>query len=315
MADEQKQEQPKQTALAQAQRKQLTPHQRKVEGVRSILTKNIPGLAQALPRHIKPERLVRVVMTAVQNTPKLLDCDSTSFMKAIMQSAQLGLEPDGLLGQAYLVPFAGRVQLIPGYKGLMKLARQSGEIATIDAHEVRVGDKFKVTLGTDPEIRHEPAQPAIKGNEPDPDWRPGAITHFYAAAKLKDGSKQFAVMAKWEVDEIRDKSSGYQYAKGHGGDNPWISSYTEMGKKTAIRRLCKYLPASIELQRAVDLDEMDGAGLTQRFDDAIDVEAIASELTTAASEVAPEDEGKRLPLGNGKNPVVKVEEATEDKKE
>src|SRR5581483_7497984 len=127
-----------------------------------------PQLEMALPRHLTAERLLRVAMTAVQNTPKLLECDRTSLYAAVMTCAQLGLEPDGVLGQAYLVPFAGRVQFIPGYKGLITLARNSGDVVSISAHEVCKNDRFFYSFGLNERCEHVPA-----------DGDRGEVTHFY----------------------------------------------------------------------------------------------------------------------------------------
>lgn len=211
--------------------------------VRSALEKMKPQLAMALPRHLTPDRLLRVTMTAVQQNPKLLDCDRTSLFAAVMTCAQLGLEPDGVLGQAYLVPRKGKVQFIPGYKGYITLSRNSGEISSIQAHEVRRGDQFSYAYGLDEHLHHIPAE----DNEDAP------ITHFYAYGKFKDGGHVFEVMSRSKVDRIRDNSDGYKAFKaGQIKSNPWDSDYVEMGRKTAIRRIAKYLPMSV--QRAAALD-------------------------------------------------------------
>lgn len=263
----------------------MTPQDRKLADMRSLIARNIKALTSALPSHMKPERLARITLTTLQKNPKLLDCTQESFLSCILSCAALGLEPDGLLGQAYLIPYKTTCTLVPGYKGLVKLARQSGEIATIDAHEVRVGDTFEYHYGMTPHISHTPAQaPIVKDDKgiagPDRTWRPGAITHFYAVAIMKDGTIQFCVMPVWEVDEIRDGSQGYQTAIKYNGDNPWISDYAEMGKKTAIRRLCKLLPSSVEkpqLQQAIAIDERADRGLSQDLDLVADIPALPTE--------------------------------------
>lgn len=210
--------------------------------VRAALERMKPQLAMALPKHLTADRLLRVAMTAVQATPKLLDCNRTSLYRAIMTCAQLGLEPDGVLGQAYLVPFAGKVQFIPGYKGLITLARNSGEVATIIAREVCENDTFEYNQGSgDP-----PNHPY--------DFRTdrGKVIGFYAAAKFKDGSFQCEPMTIAEIEAIRDRSQGYRYALSTAKkynkepDSPWINNFNEMAKKTCIRRLAKYLPMSVQ---------------------------------------------------------------------
>jgi len=197
--------------------------------------------ANALPDHIKPERMVRVALTAVQNTPKLLDCDRNSFFLAVLRAAQLGLEPDGILGQAYLIPYGKQVQLIPGYKGLIDLARRSGEVSNIIAKEVCKGDEFTVDFSKDIPFVHKPKL----------DGERGEITHFWAMARFKDGGFHWDYMTKAEVEAIRDK--------GNGKNNPvWKDYFTEMGKKTAIRRIAKFLPMSV--QRAAMVEDLVDAG-------------------------------------------------------
>ncbi len=123
---------------------QVATIKEQVKTVGAALEQMKPQLQAALPKHITPERLVRVALSAIQNTPKLLECDRNSLFRAVLTSAQLGLEPDGILGQAYLIPFAGKVQFIPGYKGLIDLARRSGEVLNIIAKEVYKNDEFTV---------------------------------------------------------------------------------------------------------------------------------------------------------------------------
>lgn len=229
----------------------------RVDEVRGALEKLKGQMAMALPKHLTPDRLVRVAMTAVQSTPKLLECDRTSFYAAIMTCAQLGLEPDGVLGQAYLVPFAGKVQFIPGYKGLLTLARNSGEIQSIQAHEVCRGDKFVYRYGLNEELEHVPAE-----------GERGEVTHFYAYAKFKDGGYVFEVLTRAQVETIRDRSQGYQsakkWAKNGVINSPWVEHFVEMGRKTAIRRLAKYLPMSV--QRAASIEDAVDRGYAASID-------------------------------------------------
>jgi len=145
--------------------------------VQQALEKMKPQFAMALPDHIRPERLIRVALTAVQNTPKLLECDRSSFYLAVLRAAQLGLEPDGILGQAYLIPYGKLVQLIPGYKGLIDLARRSGEVSNIIAKEVCKNDEFTVDFSQEVPFVHKPKLDGDRGD----------ITHFWALARFKDG--------------------------------------------------------------------------------------------------------------------------------
>lgn len=315
-----------QTALATTKPREMTQREQQFSGLKHLLANNLKSIMAALPSHMKPERLARIVMTTVQKNPKLLECTQESFLGCVLSCAALGLEPDGLLGQAYLVPYkdykSGKTicTLIPGYKGLVKLARQSGEVSTIDAHEVRIGDNFEYRYGSDPYLRHQPAEcpiieaalkedgPAVK--MPDPNWRPGEITHFYAITKLRDGTVQFVVMPRWEVDEIRDGSDNYKSAKKNGYKSPWDDDqdYPEMGKKTAIRRLSKLIPASVEkdnmLQKAVAIDERADRGLGQNLDEVHMVDIDLPNLPEPTPEPAqPVEEGKRTKL-DGAQPAA-----------
>lgn len=251
---------------------QMLAPQQKVDNVRSLLNKLKPQIQLALPKHMTPDRMARVAMTCILRTPKLLDCDPTSLAGAIITCSQLGLEPDPVLGHVHLVPFRNRrrgtteVVVIPGYKGLMKLARNSGEVATIDAHAVYSRDVFKYAYGLKPLLHHVPYQGTDKPGEP---------THYYAVAIMKGGAGQFIVMTKAQVEAHRDR-----FAKNGGdADSPWQTDFDAMGKKTCIRDLAKYLPASVELQRAAALDEQTEAGIPQDLGATIDLTGIATEVT------------------------------------
>lgn len=204
----------------------------------------------ALPRHMTPERLARIVTTEIRKVPKLAECTPVSFFGAVIQCAQLGLEPGNALGHAYLLPYGKDVQLIIGYRGMIDLARRSGQIVSIDARAVYEGDRFECRLGLDPHIEHEP-------DWSNPNRTQGDKLQFvYAVAKLKDGGIQFDVMSRAEIEAIRARSKA-----GNGG--PWKSDYQAMALKTVVRRLFKFLPVSIEMQTAVGIDERAESGLTQ----------------------------------------------------
>jgi len=212
-------------------------------------------IARALPKHINPDRMARIALTAFRMTPKLAECDPRSVFAAVIQSSQLGLEI-GLMGEAHLVPFGGQCQLIPGYTGLMKLARNSGLVTDIYAEVVRLNDKFSLTLGMERNLEHTPLTSA--GGFPASDEERGEVAGFYAVGVLKDGSRTFVAMGRAEVERIRDGSKGYQAAKKYKKESIWDSDFASMGLKTAIRRLCKYLPKSPELATALVIDDQAG---------------------------------------------------------
>lgn len=226
---------------------QITKPAEQIATVRNLLEKSKAQLAMALPKHITPERMLRVALTSVQRNPRLLECTPTSLLGAIFQAAQLGLMPDGTTGESYLIPFRNgkkggiyEVQFMPGYRGLLQLARRSGQISTFTVRAVHERDKFKVRLGLNPTLEHEPYDGADD---------PGALTYVYAIARMKDGGIQWDYMNRREIEEIRKRSRS-------ANDGPWVTDFEEMAKKTIIRRIAKLLPCSVEMQTAVSLDEM-----------------------------------------------------------
>lgn len=208
-------------------------------------------MALCLPKALTPERLTRIVMSECRKVPALLKCSPQSFYGAVLQCAQLGLEPGSALGHCYLLPFGngkdtqGRpnAQLIIGYRGMIDLARRSGQIVSINAYCVYAHDDFNYELGLHPDIHHVPSALADRG----------ALTHVYAVAVLKDGGVQFEVMSRAEIEKVRNTSKA-------GKNGAWVSHFDEMAKKTVIRRLFKYLPVSIEAARAVEVDEKSDRG-------------------------------------------------------
>lgn len=229
-------------------------------------------IAKALPRHMTADRMARIALTEFRKTPALMKCDPATLFGAVVQCSQLGLEPGGTMGHAYLIPFENKrkgvteVQFIIGYRGMLDLARRSGQIVSISAREVCQNDKFRYCYGIEETIEHIPAEGAR-----------GDLTHVYAVARLKDGGVQFEVLTRAQIEEIRNASQGYKTAvKYDRKDTPWISHFVEMAKKTAIRRLFKYLPVSIEIQRAVGLDEAAESGVSQ--DNGFVIDGVANEI-------------------------------------
>lgn len=229
----------------------------------AMLQKFKGEIERALPRHLNAERMARIALTAFRMTPKLAECDPRSIFAAVIQSAQLGLEV-GLMGEAHLVPFGDQCQLIPGYTGLMKLARQSGQVVDIYAHEVRAKDEFKLTLGLTRNLEHNPLM--ANGGFPAAEEERGDVIGFYAVAVFKDTSRTFVAMSRKEVERIRDNSRGYQAAKRYKKASLWDSDFVSMGLKTVIRRLTKLLPKSPELATALAMDSAAEHGKGQNLD-------------------------------------------------
>lgn len=251
-------------------------------------------MMQAVPKHLSPDRMIRVCALAMQKTPKLAEVDRGTMLGALLTCASLGLEPNTVLGHCYLIPFGKTCQLILGYKGLADLARRSGKVGHLHADVVFPGDEFDYWYGKGADLRHRP-----KGA------RNGQWTYAYAIAEIIGGGWQFEVMTYEEVMAIRNKSQGYIQALKETNPvkrqkAPWIGYEAEMAKKTALRRLSKLLPMSIEYASAAALDEMSDTG-RQDFSslaDATDIQwAIEGSLSDVedATETAPPSAGAATP--------------------
>lgn len=201
-------------------------------------------IKKALPSVITPERFTRMVLSAVSTNPKLAECTPQSFLGAMMTAAQLGVEPNTALGQAYLIPyFNGRAKRLEcqfqlGYKGLIDLAYRSGEVSIIQAQTVCENDEFEYELGLDPKLRHVPAT-SDRGNP----------VAYYAMFKTKDGGYGFEVMS---VDDA--KAHGQRYSKSYA-NSPWQTNFDEMAKKTVLKKVLKYAPLKSDFVRGITQDE------------------------------------------------------------
>jgi recombination protein RecT len=222
-----------------------TKEQMKTVG--EFLAANKKRIATVLPRHLDPDRMMRLALTSLQRNPGLLEATPASFIAAVIQSAQLGLEPDGLIGQAYLIPYRNKkrgtveVNFQVGYQGLMDLGRRSGEISSIIPRVVHEKDVFEYHFGLDQDhLRHVPSEEA----------GPGKATYVYCIVRLKDGSVQYEVWPAAKVESHRRKHSRAR------DDGPWVTHWEEMAKKTLIIQVLKYCPKSVELAKAIALEEM-----------------------------------------------------------
>lgn len=220
---------------SQALQRRESALQRKQGSLAQAIEKMKPEIARALPKHLDPDRVARIATTVMRRTPKLADCTQDSFLGALMTCAQLGLEP-GPLGHAYLVPYKQECTFIVGYRGMIELARRSGQVKQVYAKVVRQGDEFEYSFGLEPTLTHKPA------GDIDRD-----ITHAYAVLHLRDGV-EFEVMTRAEIERVRARSRAAQ-------DGPWVTDFAEMAKKTVLRRLLKTAPMSVEYHTAMAVDE------------------------------------------------------------
>lgn len=246
-------------------------------------------IAKALPSVITPERFTRMVLTAMSTNKELGLCTPNSFLGAMMQAAQLGVEPNTPLGQAYLIPYKNKgtleCQFQLGYKGLIDLAYRSGEVKDIQAHEVHENDTFEYELGLEPKLKHIPA---LKDR--------GAVIMYYAIFHTKDGGYGFNVMS---VDDVQEHAR--KYSKAYGSSfSPWKSNFDEMAKKTVLKKCLKYAPIKTEFARSISTDETIkttiAADMAEATDetDYIDAEVIDNDAPASAAE-----EGQTVDMETG----------------
>ncbi len=228
------------SANGQIQKREATTVAKPREGgLAGLLQSMGPEIARALPRHLTPERMARVCLTALRTTPAIAECSPASFMAAVMASAQLGLEPNTPLGHCYLIPYGGSVQLIIGFQGMIDLAMRSGRVSSIKACVVRKGDTFDFEQGLVDKLVHRPL--ADDSAE---------ITHVYAVAKIKDGDPIFTVLSRPQIEARRKRG-----ASGKGKKTPWDTDYEAMAMKSAVRALFKWLPKSAEMATATHIED------------------------------------------------------------
>lgn len=276
--------------------------QNPVTAFRGFLEKQKPQLAAALPKHVSPDRMIRLACTEFAKNPLLQKCTPVSVFGAIIQASQLGLEI-GVLGQAYLVPYRNtknntyEAQFIPGYKGLIGLARRSGEVTSIETNIVYANDRFDLKLGLETSVDHVPNLDGDRGT-------PRLV---YGVAKFRDGGHHFEWMTMGDVNKIRARSKA-------SSNGPWVTDYEQMVRKTLIRRMSNYLPMSIELQQAIQIGDaaeegkratLDGDFVVVQDDDQDDqqqegpasIDQDTGEIldSTTANKIAHQPEPERIP--------------------
>ena len=233
--------------IARVNDKNLTFDAR-LSSVGAVMKATAHRMMAALPKHVTPDRMMRVALNCIRKVPKLMDCDPASLFGAITEAATYGWELGGVLGHAYLVPYGRECTLIPGYKGLVDLCRRSGQISTISAECVHAGDKFSYSLGDDPHIAHVP-------NDRDPKRHEKPIDYVYVVVKLRDGGIQRSVWSQASIDAHKEKySQAWRYADKAKKDSSWHTSWPAMAKKTVLRDMIQrgLLPVSAEYREVVD---------------------------------------------------------------
>lgn len=252
-------------------------------GFDALLKRAWPRISAVMPKHMNPDRMFQLAISCYNQTPKLNQCTPETVLSCLMKCSALGMEPSAVdgLGRAYILPFfnkkTGRMEatLILGYKGMIDLARRSGEIKDISARVVHAGDEFEYEYGLTEGLRHVPSTEPVDG-------RP--MTHVYMVAHFKDGGHYMDVMSKAEVDIIRKRSKS-------PNSGPWVTDYEAMARKTVIRRAFPYLPVSVETEQDVAADDTtpvvyDDDGI-QLFPDSVEVPSNVDAETGEIVENAP----------------------------
>ena len=219
-----------------------------------------PEIKKALPEVITPERFTRMALSALNTTPKLKECTQMSFLAALMNAAQLGLEPNTSLGQAYLIPYINKgtmeCQFQIGYKGLIDLGYRNPQMQIISAQAVYENDEFEYELGLNPRLEHHPTLEER-----------GEVRLFYGLFKLTNGGFGFEVMSKTAIDAYAK-----EYSKAFDSSfSPWKTNYESMAKKTVIKQALKYAPVKTDFRKALNTDE------TIKNELARDMEEVGSE--------------------------------------
>ena len=218
------------------------------KSIKSVLESQWGKIEAVMPKHMSSERLFQLAVSAINQTPKLAECTAESLLSCVMKCSALGIEPSAVdgLGRAYIIPRwnskagCNEATFMLGYKGMIALARRSGEIKDISARAVYEGDTFEYEFGLEEKLRHVPLnRQHSEGEKP---------KFVYCIAHFKDGGHYFDVMSAADVESVRKRSSAAK-------SGPWVSDYEAMAKKSVVRRAFPYLPVSVEAQSAAAADE------------------------------------------------------------
>lgn len=272
----------------------------KAEKLSDILQRMKPQIEKALPGAIGVDRVIRVALTSIQQTPKLLDCTPGSVYRALLEASQLGLTLDGPLGWAYLIPFKDQATMMLGYRGIIHLLHKGGEVVKVIARAVYEFDPvYEVRMGTEEQITH---QPCLSGNR-------GKIIGAYSVAWMKNGATSFDYLTEEDIEAtkafVKAKNKGYL-------PGPWKSNEGEMVRKTVLRRHAKYLPVSPEAINALVQDEYretvpgyidapavdvgdDTGGILTDAESALDAKLKKEEPQEAQKEEKPKEAQKQPP--------------------
>ena len=212
--------------ITQSKKKSLVPTS---QSIIEAIQKQEPGFAMVLPPDFDSARFTRIAITAIKTNPKLAQCSRESLLGSLMLSAQFGLEPNSPLHEAVLIPYGNKVEFQVEYRGLLKLAWNSGMIQSIDYNKICENDEYTYKLGFEPEFTHIPQLIEERGE----------TIAYYAIAALKDGGRAMVLMSRSEIYEHGKRFSRSFRLK----DSPWQTDFDSMAIKTCIRQLVdKKLP-------------------------------------------------------------------------
>lgn len=233
------------TAQAAATAAVADPRKARMSQMKDMVSKYRSQFLQVLPKHIDVDRLVRIVQSQINLIPELANCETKSFMAAVMTCSQLGMEP-GPLGQCYILPYGGKAQFILGYKGMIELMRRSGNIESISVEVVYENDFFKMAYGLNERLDHVPYCLREDGDfNESGEWK-----GVYLIARFIGGGHYMRYMPKSEIMKHKERSQGAK--KGY---SPWSTDEIEMAKKTIVRASFKWLPISVEVAKKLNQDE------------------------------------------------------------
>lgn len=269
--------------------------EKKVVTVYDFLESKRDLIAKALPNTITPERMIGIFSMLVKSSPELTACSQTSLIGAVIQTVQLGLTP-GNIGHCYYIPFNNKkkdgtyqreVQFILGYRGIVELVNRSGKAVILGAEVVYENDEFECELGLNPVLKHKPTMSDR-----------GTIKGVYCIAKnLVANEKVYVYLRKDDIDKVRASSKA-----GSSDYSPWSTWYEEMAKKTAVKRLCKLLPLSVDIQKGVGADET----VKTRIDkDMVDIpDETNYEIIDATAVKSEEPVETPIPDQNAENSII-----------
>jgi len=208
-------------------------------------------LEKALPPSINPERFQRICLTALSKSPQLQQADPTSYIGSVLLAAQLGLEPNTLLGHCYLIPYNNKklgkieAQFQIGYQGILDLAYRTSDYKRIKAVAVDKEDKFSFAYGLNDHLEHVPS-----------DTPSGEIIKYYALYETKGGGRDFVV---WSKEKVLDHAKSFSQSWDKSNNDfrygsAWLEHFDGMAKKTVLLDLLKYAPRSIEMKKAAGFE-------------------------------------------------------------